>query len=93
MLYGKTIQKKSLSAFNDKWYLLNNVESYAYGHFRIRAQNESVEQENTTEVMPMVYQNIVTLNNQSFTMEHAKVTPCILKWLNLYERSLVILSH
>lgn len=34
-LFGETIQKTSLSPFDDKRYLINATESYAYGHYRI----------------------------------------------------------
>ena len=37
-LYSETISKTGLSAFDDKRYLLNAVDSYAYGHHNIKNQ-------------------------------------------------------
>lgn len=35
-LFSENITKTGLSAFDDKRYLINAVESYAYGHYKIK---------------------------------------------------------
>ena len=39
-LFCKNIYKTGLCAFDDKRYLLNSVESYAYSHYKINAENQ-----------------------------------------------------
>ena len=83
-LYEEVIKKQSLSAFDDKRYLLNNIDSYAYGHFRIKPHTETILKSNPGKVaIPVIYRNseellsIVNLDEQSFTIGHFQVTPCI----------------
>ena len=82
-LFCETVQKTGLSAFNDKRYLINAIESYAYGHYKIKDHKTcnptllphtnipSVEMMKDTCFMP-----VEIMEDQSFMLNGFKVTPC-----------------
>ncbi|XP_052765064.1 uncharacterized protein LOC128206548 [Mya arenaria] len=82
-LYGETIQKRALSAFDDKRYLTDSVNSYAYGHYKITAKNTSKDVNQCQDELPF---SIVPANEfvmhsahdieQSFHLDGFKITPC-----------------
>lgn len=85
-IFGETIQKTGLSAFDDKRYLVDAVSSYAYGHYNI-AGDRNTECDNNVEsdkqalsIIPAVGQTLTEykrLDEQMFKIGDFKITPCV----------------
>ncbi|XP_052819578.1 uncharacterized protein LOC128245454 [Mya arenaria] len=90
-LFGETIQKQGLSAFDDKRYLLNAVDSYAYGHYKIKHDtsnnHDSASAENEWEQICNIAEefehefndNFNVLSERAFTINDMKITPLLKK--------------
>ena len=87
-LFGETIQKTGLSAFDDKRYLLDAVQSYAYGHYKIADDSHSNRALTDSNQLPFSVVSLEdflkdyntdwkTVDEQSFTFENFKITPCV----------------
>lgn len=85
-LYGETIQKTGLSAFDDKRYLLDAVKSYAYGHYKISKDTEN-HGDSVAEHMDQPTYSIVPIEDflmeyrmtdeQAFTFDDYKISSCV----------------
>ena len=89
-LFCETVQKTGLSAFDDKRYLLNSVESYAYSHYKINRNDDiydmsMIQQMETSDrvienpLVKRVTQDnslVQLMEDQSFMVNDFKITPC-----------------
>lgn len=89
-LYCETIQKTGLSAFDDKRYLMNSIDSYAYGHHKINSHqyNNSTSDSDGDETLSyqlveddyyltLEGQMFDTLEEESFIIDGCQVTRCV----------------
>lgn len=85
-LFGETIKKTGLSAFDDKRYLLEAVKNYAYGHYKISGDTENncdnvAEQIDQTTVSIVPAEDFLkeyrVIDEQAFILADFKITPCI----------------
>ncbi|XP_052767835.1 uncharacterized protein LOC128208317 [Mya arenaria] len=79
-LYGETIHKRALSAFDDKRYLIDSVNSYAYGHYKITGQNRN---QNSNQFQEKLSFSIVPTRQcmkhqyeEAMEIDGFKITPC-----------------
>lgn len=83
-LFCETVKKTGLSAFDDKRYLIDSVNSYAYGHYKINREliNENIDAQTDFRLvednflMTLDEHSIETMNEQSFVIDGFTVTPC-----------------
>ncbi|WAR19509.1 ZN282-like protein [Mya arenaria] len=82
-LLGETIQKTGLSAFDDKRFLKNAVESYAYGHYKVATEPNAKDAMETQEAMTFTIVSEKDLSKRysigvehSFNINDFKITPC-----------------
>ncbi|XP_060554029.1 uncharacterized protein LOC132715073 [Ruditapes philippinarum] len=85
-LFGETIQKTGLSAFDDKRYLINAVDSYAYGHYKISDDSVDMAPESDAQTFTVAPVEDYSTNHaaryqmleeNAFTIGDFKITPCI----------------
>ena len=84
-LYGETIQKTGLSAFDDKRYLIDAVKSYSYGHYKITGEtntdcdnrDDCIDRQSLT-IIPVDQSEEVfsKLNENMFIIDDFTITPC-----------------
>ena len=85
-LFGETIQKTGLSAFDDKRYLIDAVSSYAYGHYKLDRDANS-DSESTIDKSDKLTLSIIPagqnskeykkLDQEMFVIGDFKITPCV----------------
>lgn len=65
-LFGETIQKTGLSAFDDKRFLIDAVHSYAYGHYKIALDRDtnSASMQDGSDNMAEESDNIIAENDK-----------------------------
>lgn len=81
-LFCEKIKKTSLSAFDDKRYLINATESLAYGHYKITSQCQTPSGDNDQnshgDCIQTIEGDIYSLfHDESYILDQFKVTPCI----------------
>ncbi|XP_053380054.1 uncharacterized protein LOC123531918 [Mercenaria mercenaria] len=85
-LFGETTQKISLSAVDDKRFLMDAVRSYAYGHFKIASDSNNRVDENDPQIVSiMSVEDFLAnqgaswkkLDEEAFMIGDFKITPCV----------------
>jgi hypothetical protein len=89
-LFCENVRKTGLSAFDDKRYLINNVESYAYGHHEVKREKNTEKDEDEdpsiyTQAVEVTYHDTTNgsifemLEEPSIVIDDVTAKPCVFK--------------
>ena len=85
-LFGEKVQKMGLSAFDDKRYLVDAVNSYSYGHYKIGSATNSDDDHTNNKIdtqsltiipIDQSETEFIKLSDKMFTIDDFTITPCV----------------